>query len=183
VYGGYLRKEEAMKMIWAPWRMNYIRERREEGCIFCKKPVEKKDEQNLILYRGSKTFVIMNKFPYNNGHLMVVPKRHCTDLEKLTIKEFHELFDVVKLATQVLRTGLHPHGFNIGINLGKAAGAGKDHVHVHVVPRWLGDSNFMPALAETKIMPQHLEETYLKLRSVFEELVKKSHRFERRRKT
>jgi ATP adenylyltransferase len=172
-----------MKTIWAPWRMNYIRQKGEKGCIFCKKPLEQKDEQNLILYRGRKTFVLMNRFPYNNGHLMIVPKRHCTDLDELSINEFQDLFDVVNVSTQVLKKSLRPHGFNVGINLGKAGGAGIDHLHVHVVPRWLGDTNFMPVLAETKVVPESLDETYRKLRSVFEDLVKKQKRRERRRKT
>jgi ATP adenylyltransferase len=172
-----------MKTIWAPWRMNYIRQKGEKGCIFCKKPLEQKDEQNLILYRGRKTFVLMNRFPYNNGHLMIVPKRHCTDLDELSINEFQDLFDVVNVSTQVLKKSLRPHGFNVGINFGKAGGAGIDHLHVHVVPRWLGDTNFMPVLAETKVVPESLDETYRKLRSVFEDLVKKQKRRERRRKT
>jgi ATP adenylyltransferase len=177
----FLDKEEPMKTIWAPWRMNYIHEKKEEGCIFCKKPLEKKDEKNLILYRGKRTFVVMNKFPYNNGHLLIVPKRHCTDLEELNINEFQELFDVMKISTQVLKTSLSPHGFNIGFNIGKAGGAGKDHLHLHVVPRWMGDTNFMPTLAETKIIPETLNETYRKLRSVFEDLKQKRNRHERRR--
>jgi ATP adenylyltransferase len=163
--------------------MNYIRQKGEKGCIFCKKPLEQKDEQNLILYRGRKTFVLMNRFPYNNGHLMIVPKRHCTDLDELSINEFQDLFDVVNVSTQVLKKSLRPHGFNVGINFGKAGGAGIDHLHVHVVPRWLGDTNFMPVLAETKVVPESLDETYRKLRSVFEDLVKKQKRRERRRKT
>ena len=172
-----------MKTIWAPWRLSYIRQKGEKGCIFCKKPLEQKDEQNLILYRGRKTFVLMNRFPYNNGHLMIVPKRHCTDLDELSINEFQDLFDVVNVSTQVLKTSLRPHGFNIGINLGKAGGAGIDHLHVHVVPRWLGDPNFMPVLAEAKVIPESLDETYRKLRPVFEDLVKRRQRRERRRKT
>jgi ATP adenylyltransferase len=176
-----LDKEEPMKTIWAPWRMDYIHEKKEEGCIFCKKPLEKKDEKNLILYRGKRAFVVMNKFPYNNGHLMIVPKRHCTDLEELNINEFQELFDVMKISTQALKASLSPHGFNIGFNIGKAGGAGKDHLHLHVVPRWMGDTNFMPTLAETKIIPETLNETYRKLRSVFEDLKQKRNRHERRR--
>jgi ATP adenylyltransferase len=176
-------KEETMKTIWAPWRMTYIRQGEEKGCIFCQKPLERKDEKNLILYRGRRTFVFMNRFPYNNGHLMIVPKRHATDLDGLNVNELQELFDVVKDWTRVLRTSLRPHGFNIGINLGKAAGAGIDHLHVHVVPRWLGDTNFMPTLAETKVVPESLDASYRKLRCVFEELTKKRDRREGRRKT
>ncbi len=171
-----------MKTLWAPWRMNYIREKKEKGCIFCEKPLEKADEENLILFRGKRTFVVMNKFPYNNGHLMVVPKRHCTDLEELNMKEFQELFDVMRISTQVLKTSLCPHGFNIGFNLGKAGGAGKGHLHLHVVPRWMGDTNFMAVLGETKVIPETLNETCRQLRSAFEDLMEKKNRQERRRK-
>lgn len=176
----FLDKEEAMKTMWAPWRMTYIQGEKEEGCIFCKKPLEKRDEKNLILYRGKRTFVVMNKFPYNNGHLMIVPKRHCRDLEELNINEFQELFAVMKVSTQALKTSLSPHGFNIGFNIGKAGGAGEDHLHLHVVPRWIGDTNFMPTLAETKIISECLNETYRKLRPVFESLKKKRNPHERR---
>jgi len=150
--------------------MTYIHEEEEKGCIFCDKPLEKKDVENFILYRGKHTFVVMNKFPYNNGHLMVVPKRHCTDLDELDAKEFLELFEVMRVSTGVLRTHLRPHGFNIGFNLGKAGGAGKDHLHLHVVPRWMGDTNFMPVLGKTKVIPESLDGTYRKLRSAFDEV-------------
>jgi ATP adenylyltransferase len=153
-------KEKSMKFLWAPWRMDYILLKKEEGCIFCQKPLERRDRENLILYRGTSGFVMMNKFPYNNGHLMVIPNRHCLDLEALHEREMKELFHLLKRAILVLKETLQPHGFNIGINLGKMAGAGEDHVHIHVVPRWVGDTNFMPILGETKIIPQYLEETY-----------------------
>lgn len=156
-----------MKYLWSPWRMDYILRRKQKGCIFCKKPAENRDKQNLILYRGRHAFVMMNRFPYNNGHLMVVPKRHCTDLNQLNGKEFEDLFFQLKFSTQVLKTTLHPHGFNIGINIGAVAGAGEEHIHFHIVPRWTGDTNFMPVLGETKIIPEYLENTYQTLCSAF----------------
>ena len=178
----YMRSQQGkpMKTLWAPWRMTYIREEKEKGCIFCTKPVEKKDKKNLILYRAKRTFVVMNKFPYNNGHLMVVPKRHCTNLEELSDKEFQELFHTMKVSMQVLKTHLCPHGFNIGFNLGKGGGAGKDHLHLHIVPRWMGDTNFMPVLGETKIIPEYLDETYHRLRSAFGSFLGRKKRVRRR---
>lgn len=162
-----------MRHLWAPWRMAYILEEKQEGCIFCKKPMEKKDKKNLILHQSDHAFVIMNKFPYNNGHLMVVPKRHCIDLDQLGEKEFQDLSHLLRASTQVLRRCLHPHGFNIGMNVGRVGGAGEEHIHFHIVPRWAGDTNFMPVLGETKIIPEYLEKTYEKLHSAFLDLVQK----------
>jgi ATP adenylyltransferase len=162
-----------MKHLWAPWRMDYILERREEGCLFCRKVTERRDRGNLILYRGSYSFVMMNRFPYNSGHLMVVPYRHCLDVEPLRRKERAELFDLLDVATRVLREILHAQGFNVGINIGKEGGAGEDHLHIHVVPRWAGDTNFMPILGETKVIPQYLEKTCQTLRLGFSGLLKK----------
>jgi ATP adenylyltransferase len=162
-----------MKYLWAPWRMDYILERKQKTCIFCKKPKERKDRENLILYQNQYAFVMMNKFPYNNGHLMVIPKRHCLDLEQLDDKEFRELSYLLKASTQILNRSLCPHGFNIGINIGKVGGAGEEHIHFHIVPRWTGDTNFMPVLSETKIIPEYLEETYQKLHSAFKGLLER----------
>jgi ATP adenylyltransferase len=160
-----------MKYLWAPWRMDYIMEEKRKGCIFCKKPMENQDEKNLILFQSDYAFVIMNKFPYNNGHLMVVPKRHCIDLGQLGDEEIHELSYLLRASTQILKECLHPHGFNIGMNIGKVGGAGEEHIHFHIVPRWKGDINFMPVLSETKIIPEYLEKTYQKLRSAFKGLL------------
>jgi ATP adenylyltransferase len=159
-----------MKYLWSPWRMDYILGKKQRGCIFCKKPMEKKDRENLILYQGRYAFVMMNRFPYNNGHLMVVPKRHCLDLDQLSDKEFQELFFLLSASTQVLKRSLRPHGFNIGMNIGRTGGAGEEHIHLHIVPRWTGDTNFMPILGETKIVPEYLEKTYQKLHSAFKKL-------------
>lgn len=156
-----------MKRLWAPWRMSYIRKDEEGGCIFCDKPMEGKDAKNLILYRGRHAFVMMNKFPYNNGHVMVVPKRHCVRLEQLTHQESVELFELMSTSIKGLRASLHPDGFNIGMNIGKAGGAGEKHIHVHIVPRWTGDTNFMAIFGEARIIPEYLDETYEKLLEAF----------------
>ena len=156
-----------MKYLWAPWRMNYILGQKGKGCFFCRKLKEGKDRENLILYRGRYLFVIMNRFPYNNGHVMIVPRRHCVDLERLEEKELRELCHLLKATTRILKEILHPQGMNVGINIGKAGGAGVDHLHLHIVPRWTGDTNFMPILGEAKIIPQYLEETYGLLYSAF----------------
>ena len=157
-----------MKKIWAPWRMTYVRRQKKGGCLFCQISGQKRDEENLILHGGKYTFVVMNRFPYNNGHLMVVPRRHCTVLESLETQETAELFHLLKLSIRVLARNLSPDGYNIGINLGKAAGAGMKHLHIHVVPRWSGDSNFMPVLSDTKVIPELVEQTYRKLRLAFQ---------------
>jgi ATP adenylyltransferase len=170
------RKERSMKFLWAPWRMDYILEKKQEGCLFCSKLLEKGDRENLILHRGTGGFVMMNKFPYNNGHLMVIPIRHSLYLDELQEHEVKELFYLINMTTQVLRETLHPQGFNIGINIGKAGGAGEDHLHVHIVPRWAGDTNFMPILGETKVVPQYLDETYQTLYTEFRRLLKKGTR-------
>ncbi len=162
-----------MKYLWAPWRMDYILERKKRGCFLCKKLKEKKNKKNLILYQGGYAFVVMNKYPYTNGHLMVVPKRHCLHLEQLEEEELKELFALMKTSTQVLKANLHPDGFNIGMNIGKVGGAGEDHLHLHIVPRWAGDTNFMPVIGETKIIPEYLENTYQKLHSTFMDLLQK----------
>jgi ATP adenylyltransferase len=128
----------------------------------------KDDAANLIIYRGQRAFIVMNRFPYNNGHVMVAPTRHVATLEKLSAEEGAELFGLVQKSLAVLRRGLKPQGFNVGANLGRVAGAGvAGHVHIHIVPRWLGDVNFMPLLAETKVISEHLSETYDRLRRQF----------------
>ncbi len=162
-----------MKRLWAPWRMSYITEKRKKGCFLCKNLKEKNDKKNLILIQGQYVFVMMNKYPYSNGHIMIVPKRHCLELEDLEDEELKDLFHFLKISIKVLKLCLHPNGFNIGINIGKAGGAGEDHLHLHVVPRWIGDTNFMPVLGETKIIPEYIEKTYLTLQKAFSNLLKK----------
>ena len=154
-----------MEQMWAPWRIKYIQMEIPEGCILCDKPKESKDSQNYILFRGDKNFVILNSYPYNPGHLMVVPYRHGANLEELTEDERREHFELVSRSIKVLRRVFEPGGFNIGINMGKAAGAGiDDHFHTHIVPRWQSDTNFMPVLADVKVLPEALADTYKKLK-------------------
>ena len=154
-----------MDILWAPWRMEYIENVNEDkGCIFCVKPAEKNDKKNLIVFRGKTCFVIMNKYPYNNGHLMVVPYKHTSSLSELDEHEMLELFQLINKCSNVLAGLMNPQGFNIGMNLGRVAGAGiADHLHFHIVPRWNGDTNFMPVLGHTKIVSEGLEQTYDKL--------------------
>lgn len=157
-----------MEQIWAPWRIQYIQMEKPLGCILCEKPGENSDEQNYILYRGSQNFVIMNCYPYNPGHLMVAPYRHVANLDGLTNDELGEHFKIVSRCTKLLREVFNPQGFNIGINLGRVAGTGIDeHVHTHIVPRWQGDTNFMPVVSNVKVVPEALAETYQKLKGKF----------------
>ncbi len=157
-----------MKHIWAPWRMEYIQMEKPEGCILCQKPAQNNDAASYILYRGDKNFVIMNTYPYNPGHLLIAPYRHVATLADLTPDERHEHIDVVSRSVEILREAFNPGGFNLGTNLGKLAGAGiADHVHTHIVPRWQGDTNFMPVIGDTRVIPEALTETYQKLKDRF----------------
>ncbi len=163
--------------------MDYILGKKMKGCIFCKKPLERKDAENLILFQDHDAFVIMNKYPYNNGHLMVVPRRHCIGLDQLSGEEFQGLSYLLRTSIQILTKCLHPHGFNVGMNIGKVGGAGEEHIHFHIVPRWTGDTNFMPVLSETKIVPEYLEKIYQKLHPAFENLIGKGKGRKRGQKT
>lgn len=157
-----------MKHIWAPWRIQFVRMKKPKGCFLCENPRQDKDAQNYILYRGSENFVILNSYPYNPGHMLVAAYRHVDSLEDLTEEERNEHFKIVNKCVKVLREEINPDGFNIGMNLGKAAGAGvAGHVHTHVVPRWQGDSNFMSVLADTKVVVEALTETYKSLKRRF----------------
>jgi len=162
-----------VQQMWTPWRMPYIRREKRAGCIFCDMLDATDDEANLVLHRGELAFLVLNKYPYNNGHMMAVPNRHVETIEALTAEEIGEMMELVVLGMAALRRSAQPHGFNIGINIGKTAGAGVlDHVHTHIVPRWEGDSNFMPVLAEVRLIPQHLDETYAELRSAIEAVLR-----------
>ena len=157
-----------MEKIWAPWRIEYIQMEKPEGCILCDKPKQKDDVANYILYRGEKNFVILNSYPYNPGHLMIAPYRHVANLDELTDEERREHFEIVSRSIKIVRQVFNPRGFNIGINIGKVAGAGiEDHVHTHIVPRWQGDTNFMPVIADLRVVPEALAETYEKLKGRF----------------
>ncbi len=150
--------------------MTYIEGGQKQGCLFCSTFKGKKDRENLILYRSSQSFIIMNRFPYTNGHLMVVPSRHVASLDELDEGEMMALMALLKKSILILKMALEPDGFNVGMNIGRGAGAGiEDHIHFHIVPRWNGDTNFMPVLVETKVMPEYLEKTYERLISFFEE--------------
>ena len=150
-----------MKWLNAPWRLKYILGPKEGDCIFCKAPKGNDDRQNLIIHRGEHNFVILNLYPYNNGHIMVVPHRHKDDIADLNGDELAEMVTLTKNCTQILRQTIKPDGFNIGMNIGSAAGAGiKEHLHMHIVPRWTGDTNFMPIIGNTKVLPQMVIETY-----------------------
>lgn len=168
-----------MKNLWSPWRSNYIESFKDEqsagGCIFCE-AVDKEttDINNLLVRKSANTLVMLNLYPYNNGHLMVVPKRHLGSVELLTNDESHEMMDELILAEMVLQKVYSPQGFNIGANLGRAGGAGiENHIHFHIVPRWNGDTNFMPAIGEVKVISQELSETKKKLIAGYAELIKK----------
>ncbi len=157
-----------MEQIWAPWRIKYIQMEKTEGCILCDKPGENNDALNYILYRGDKSFVMLNSYPYNPGHLMIAPYRHIANLEELTDEECNEHFKIVGRSIKMLRQVFNPAGFNIGINVGRVAGAGiDDHFHTHIVPRWQGDTNFMPVVSDIRVIPEALAETYEKLRGKF----------------
>lgn len=141
--------------------MEFILGPREKGCVFCNRIRRKSDRKDLILHRGKHAFVILNKYPYNPGHLMVVPNRHVSSLGDLKPKEHEEMFRLLVRAEQAMTKAMRPQGFNMGMNLGKAAGAGiDDHLHVHAIPRWFADTNFWPVIGETKSIPQHLFDTY-----------------------
>ena len=158
-----------MRVLWAPWRMDYIlSEDKEGGCIFCPGEDRNRDEGRLILYVGSMTRVMMNRFPYINGHLLVAPVRHVPDFEGLSDEEALALLQILRKSIGILKTVMVPEGFNVGLNLGKVAGAGvKEHLHFHIVPRWDGDTNYMTVLGDVRVIPEHIEETYKRLRSHF----------------
>jgi len=165
-----------MKNLWSPWRSKYIESFKDEQskgkCIFCDAvDNDITDMNNLLVHKSINTFVVMNLYPYNNGHLMIVPKRHLGSIESLTAEESHELMDELILAEKVLQKIFSPQGFNIGANLGRAGGAGiAEHIHFHIVPRWNGDSNFMPVIGEVKVISQDLAETKKKLLAGYEDL-------------
>ena len=157
-----------MDPLWAPWRMRYIMNPKPEGCIFCTKPQAQDDGANHIVWRGESAFVMLNAFPYNNGHLLVSPYEHLADLEAVDPATLLEMMELCQDSIRVLKKRFNPEGLNLGLNLGAAAGAGvKDHVHLHVVPRWLGDTNFMPVVADVRVIPQSLDHAYAIIREGF----------------
>lgn len=161
-----------MKQLWAPWRMAYIDQNsRAMGCIFCDKYQTQDRRQSLLLALTPHSMVMLNKYPYNNGHLLLAPKRHEKNLSDLSVEEYGDLSEALRRSVDIIRRILNPGGINLGMNLGKCAGAGiEDHLHWHVVPRWEGDTNFMPVVGETRVMPQHLLDSYDRLLSHFQRL-------------
>lgn len=158
-----------MEVLWAPWRLDYILGPKPDSCPFCLPDHTDEDEQRRVLYRGEHAFVIMNIFPYNNGHLMVCPYRHVMNLVDLESEETHEMMDLMHESTRILQSRFNPQGVNVGLNLGEAAGAGiREHLHFHLVPRWVGDSSFMAVLNETRVVPEHIESTYAALKPFFD---------------
>jgi ATP adenylyltransferase len=157
-----------MERLWAPWRMEYIANDKTDGCIFCVSPETEKDREKLILYRSESSIIMLNRYPYTNGHLMIAPCRHTADMDELSEAEMLDLFRALRLCRNALQKTASPEGFNIGINLGKAAGAGvAEHMHIHIVPRWNGDSNFMTVVGDVRVMPENLLCTYEKLFPAF----------------
>jgi ATP adenylyltransferase len=162
-----------MKNLWAPWRIDYILGQKAGECVFCVEGLNEgdcapSDAERLVLYRGRSCFVIMNKYPYCNGHIMVAPYAHVADISDLAPETASDLILLVRYAAYVLKEHFKAHGLNIGINIGEAAGAGvREHLHCHLVPRWIGDSNFMAVLADVRTIPQHLSATYAALRPYF----------------
>ncbi|QBD80012.1 HIT domain-containing protein [Ktedonosporobacter rubrisoli] len=162
-----------MENLWAPWRMAFITPKTPPppGCIFCTQPAENRDEEHHILYRGEHCFMMLNLYPYNNGHLMIAPFQHVGALEALDSATLAELMSQAQLALRALRYAMNPDGFNMGINEGKVAGAGfAEHIHYHIVPRWQGDTNFMPVIGDIKVMPEHLDNVYRQLKDALEKV-------------
>lgn len=166
-----------MDKIWAPWRIKYVQQKKPKGCIFCKMLPQKKDKKNFILLRSSHCFAVLNTYPYNNGHVMIVPRRHIRSLEDLREEELLDINKTLIKTKSTLKIILKPLGFNIGMNIGKVAGAGVDkHLHIHIVPRWPGDTNFMPVTAATKVISQSLKGLYEK----FERALNKKNKTKKR---
>jgi ATP adenylyltransferase len=164
---------QPMQHLWAPWRMEFIKGPKPSGCFFCEAAAAdpSEDALHLVLARGDLALVILNRYPYNNGHLMIAPKAHLANLEELPAATATDLMALTQRSLRVLRQVLSPQGFNLGINAGKIAGAGvADHVHQHVVPRWDGDTNFMPVVADTKVLNESLADSYQQLRAGFDRL-------------
>ena len=158
-------------ILYSPWRIDYIVSQKNESCVFCFNE-DDNDEDHFVIYRSLHCYVIINTYPYNNGHIMVNPNRHVSSLSDLNKEEIHDLFETVQLSEIVLKNVYNPEGINCGINIGKAAGAGiKDHLHVHLLPRWSGDSNFITTLAGTRVIPEEFSVAYKKLKEGFEKAI------------
>jgi len=159
-----------MNHLWSPWRMEYIENpKNRDGCVFCNAQTQTDSAENLIALRGEYSFVILNRYPYTSGHLMVIPFEHKSNLEELDSLTRSEMMELTSRCTTILKEIYKPHGFNVGVNIGEAAGAGVlGHVHIHIVPRWMGDTNFMSTVGETRVLPESLEDTYKRVKAAFE---------------
>ncbi len=159
-----------MNHLWSPWRMSYILDNNNEaGCVFCQAVEQTDGSENLIIHRGQSAYVILNRYPYTSGHLMVVPLQHCSTIEGLPPPTRAEMMELISRCVQILTAAYHAEGYNLGANLGAAAGAGiPQHVHFHIVPRWQGDTNYMSAIGDTRVVPEALDETYRKIMSAWE---------------
>lgn len=166
----------SMDVLWAPWRMKYIEYAkidRGSGCFICEAVRSKNPEEKLVVHETEAVIVLMNKYPYNTGHLLIAPTRHVADLAQLKDYELFEIIAALRDSLEWLRKALSPDGFNIGVNIGRVAGAGlEDHLHIHVVPRWNGDTNFMPIIANTKVIPEALADTYSRIMAAKNQLVR-----------
>jgi ATP adenylyltransferase len=160
-----------MKYLWSPWRKKYVLNHAStDGCIFCRALEQEDGPNNLVVHRGSLAFVILNLYPYTGGHIMVVPKAHQPSIVDLDDETMHEIVGLISHSMQVINQVYHPEGYNIGVNIGAAAGAGVvEHVHVHIVPRWLGDTNFMSTVGNSRVLPEELEETYARLKGAWDQ--------------
>jgi Diadenosine tetraphosphate (Ap4A) hydrolase and other HIT family hydrolases len=162
-----------LNRLWTPWRYQYIKSasKKAERCFLCEAAKDPEKPENLVVYKDEIIIILLNKYPYNNGHLMVAPIRHVKNLEDLSKDESYKIWEGIVISKKILDESYNPHGYNIGINLGKAAGAGlEDHLHIHIVPRWVGDTNYMTTIASTKVMPQLLEESWKELRKAISKM-------------
>jgi ATP adenylyltransferase len=159
-----------MEYLWTPWRSTYMKAKQDlSRCIFCAALASDRDEENLVVYRGQHSFIILNRYPYTSGHLMIAPHAHVSRLNDASIDALTEITLLTQRAEEVIGEAYHPDGMNLGMNLGRAAGAGiAEHIHMHMLPRWSGDANFMTSVAGTRIIPESLEETYSKIKQGFE---------------
>ena len=169
---------KGIKKLWAPWRMKYIEgfddDSQDDTCIFCSKPAMNLDDECYIVYRGDTCFIILNIYPYNNGHLMVVPYQHTSEMSDLSEAERLEMMNLTEIAMTAIKNVMRPDGFNVGANFGRTAGAGiEDHLHMHIVPRWNGDTNYMPVIGCTKVVSESLEDTYAKVKTAIDDLLEK----------
>jgi ATP adenylyltransferase len=158
-----------MKQLWTPWRLSYILSEKTKSCIFCHHPASGQHQKSLLLHAGPTSLVMLNRYPYSSSHLLIAPRKHTGSLSKLTEDEMLDLFATLQRSVEALTAAVKPAGFNIGMNLGRVAGAGiTRHLHLHVVPRWQGDTNFMPIVAESMVLPEHLDRTYERLAPIFQ---------------